>query len=491
MKTKPRTAYAALGLFVVAPVAVAATGDSIEYNPYAFENMQCETFLIEPETNAYYPHGLCQDPAINLSAVVPDTCWDDGEDVSVDCPQMDFSTSTYGISDTNPILQGVVQGEGNQQRVLTWHQCPSDGVQTVGDFTAVTCDDDLRDDDFVNLADQSWYNPLDVAKGHRGFLDGDFVMLLYGWSPNWRLTAKGNDRYDLYIRRSFDGANTWSVTPSSFSASDGESYPGDGTITCEQYRPEPGSFEPGDRVDPKVCYEFAAGGAEHARNVTMHRSMNITTLDPRYSISGSPLGLSIEDTCLDGMFPDIESTPDLEEAGWGCDDGSQESEDIADSDLRNPSRYFIVFEVGDNNTVSEGEAEPLDLYYTRAEGFGDDYVVWTETDTDSANPEDCYPNVAYGVTNVEDTILVGSGFCQEFDNMNTRGDTHASEADLEANPDASKLYGVWAQWVFADDNDYDSEIVEADAMARRVWYIDDWVSEDNAYSLPGTQQPEQ
>ena len=34
--------------------------------------------------------------------------------------------STYGIGDTNPILQGVVQGEGNTQRVLTWHQCPSD-----------------------------------------------------------------------------------------------------------------------------------------------------------------------------------------------------------------------------------------------------------------------------------------------------------------------------------------------------------------------------
>ena len=58
---------------------------------------------------------------------------------------------------------------------------------------------------FVNLKDQSWYNPLDVSKGHRGFIDGDFVMFLYAWSPNWRLNAKGNDRYDLYVRRSFDG----------------------------------------------------------------------------------------------------------------------------------------------------------------------------------------------------------------------------------------------------------------------------------------------
>ena len=52
-----------------------------------------------------------------------------------------------------------------------------------------------------------------------------------------------------------------------------------------------------------------------------------------------------------------------------------------DSDERDPSRYFMVFETGDNSTVAEGEAEPDDLFYSRAESFGDDYVVWFETDT--------------------------------------------------------------------------------------------------------------
>ncbi len=51
------------------------------------------------------------------------------------------------------------------------------------------------------------------------------------------------------------------------------------------------------------------------------------------------------------------------------------------TDLRNPSRYFMVYETGDNTTVADGEAEPLDLFYSRGENFGDDYVVWTETDT--------------------------------------------------------------------------------------------------------------
>ena len=88
-------------------------------------------------------------------------------------------------------------------------------------------------------------------------------------------------------------------------------------------------------------------------------------------------------------------------------------------------------------------------------------------------------------------MVEGSGFCNEFDNLNTGGDTHSSEANLEANPDGSKLYAVWAQWVFADDNDYDSDIVESDAMARRVWWIDEYRSDnpDLIYTLPGTQNP--
>ena len=68
-----------------------------------------------------------------------------------------------------------------------------------------------------------------------------------------------------------------------------------------------------------------------------------------------------------------------------CDDLSVDY----DSDLRDPSRYFMVFETGDNTTVEVGEAEPLDLFYGRAESFGDDYVVWTETDTGSTPIRDC------------------------------------------------------------------------------------------------------
>jgi len=452
--------------------------DAAEDNPYAFENMVCGEWLIDAGDNPYYPGGVCADPATNLSGVVPDTCLDDGDKSSTNCPTVDFSIGAFGAGDTNPILQGYIQHEGNQTRVLTWHQCPSVHAIVAGDIDPVACGDPDWDGNVNadNLDDQSWYNPLDISKGHRGFIDGDFVMFLYAWSPNWRLNAKGSDRYDLYVRRSFDGGSTWTTTPTTFTASDGDNYPGGGTVTCESYRDE--DKTPGVPDEPKVCYDFAAGDAEHARNVTQHKSMRITTLDPRYAISGSTRGVSITVDCMLGL-PPVDADGVL--SNWSCDDTSL----VQDTDLRNPSRYFMVFETGDNTTVDIGEAEPLDLFYARAESFGDDYVVWTETDTTGANPEECYPSDPHDV-DLSGDIRVDSGFCNEFDRMNTGGDSHSSEASLASNSDGSKMYGVSAQWKFEVKGDYESKILESNAMARRVWWLDDYISTENSYTLPGT-----
>ncbi|MCK5121808.1 MAG: hypothetical protein KAQ91_07480 [Methylococcales bacterium] len=123
-----------------------------------------------------------------------------------------------------------------------------------------------------------------------------------------------------------------------------------------------------------------------------------------------------------------------------------------------------------NNVVMlELTPATLDLFYGRAINFGDDYVVWADEllDPTLAN---CYPNDAHGDDISE--VLVGSGFCNEFDRMNAAGDSHSSEGDLEANPDGSKLYGVWTQWVFDATGE---EVVESDAMARRIWWIDNYI----------------
>ena len=447
--------------------------EGIENNPYAFTHVDCRHFdgtsgwILQDGSNPYYPDGICIAPATNLSSVVPDACIDTATDQPTECPSVTFDGSSYGIGDTNPILQGFEQGEGNTQKVLTWHQCPSSGVQSTGDITAVSCDTDDRTDAFVNLRDQSWYNPLDVSKGHRGFIDGDFVMFLYAWSPNWRLNAKGSDRYDLYVRRSFNGGESWTTLPPSFKASDTLTYSGDGTVSCDTYRSE--VTQSPQAEEPQVCYEYIAGGDEQARNVTQHSRMRITTLDPRYA----PTAASIAEACVDDLDPTIDT------AVMTCDDLSTEH----DSDLRDPSRYFMVYETGDNSTVEEGEAEPLDLFYSRAESFGDDYLVWAETDSDTNDPTLCYPSDPHG-DEVSATV-VGSLFCNEFDRLNAAGDTHSSEANLEANPNGSKLYAVWAQWMFDSSGE---EVAESDAMARRVWWIDDYIPSDAWEALIGGGQ---
>jgi hypothetical protein len=272
----------------------------------------------------------------------------------------------------------------------------------------------------------------------------------YAGSPTCRLTAKGSDRYELYIRRSFDGGETWTTLPGKFKHWTGDSYSGAGTVTCETFRSlETGQQEPNE---PRVCNEYGAGAAEQARNVTQHKSMRTTTLDPRYATTGSPRG---EDITADPFAVGIPS-PDTE-------------------DLRDPSRYFIVYETGDNTTTEFGEPEPLDLFYSRGVMFGDHYLVWAEEDDLSV----CYPSDPHGVELPEE--LVGSGFCNEFDQMEQgRQELEASEASLEANPGGQFLYGVWAQ--------IDHLNSESDPVARRVWWIDDYISETNAWTLPGTNQ---
>jgi hypothetical protein len=434
-------------------------------NPYAFRNMVCDEWLYGrgndgmPE-NPNYPDGLCMASATNLSGYIPDSCTDSQEGGDELCPQVDLSQgTTFGVGDTNPVLQGN-QVDPNQTKVLSWHQCPASftTVSSSDGLEVLNCDTDLRTD-ASTLQDQSWYNPLDVAKGHRGFLDGDFVMVLYAWSPNWRLNAKGSDRYELYIRRSFDGGETWTTLPSNYSHADGTSWSGAGTTTCETFRStETGT---GDIVEPRVCNEYGAGAAEQSRNVTQLKSMRTTTLDPRFAMTGSPRGDSIT---ADPFGVGTTAWADTE-------------------DVRNPSRYFIVYETGDNTTTAEGEPEPLDLFYGRGVMFGDHYQVWAEEDDLSV----CYPSDPHDVDVPEE--LIGSEFCNEFDQMEQGSPgLEASEASLEANPGGQFLYGVWAEVehpAVGSEINWD-EVLSSDAKVRRVWWIDDYISETEAWTLPGT-----
>ena len=192
--------------------------------------------------------------------------------------------------------------------------------------------------------------------------------------------------------------------------------------------------------------------------------MKVTTLDPRCT----PTVASMTESDLDGYAGE-----------WAS------FEPIDPSDMRNPSRYFIVFETGDNTTTAVGEAEPLNLDYGRAEMFGDRFTVWAETDTSTADLSSCYPNDAHGTTDA--AWAVGTGFCNEFDTLEGFPDSLSEEASITSSAYGDFLYGVWGQFNVEENPETDElEFVDGDSMFRRVWYLDNYISPDKACTLPGT-----
>jgi hypothetical protein len=451
-----------------------ATFDETTANPYSAENMVCAFYDGEGNetpgvkyftdgSNPYYPYGLCMAAPINLSARTPYECEASGDSDGL-CPGAADMTceedDTFGqlcLSTTNP--------EDNQvyDKLISWYECPGwngTNVSVGGTVQPAACGSE-PDSAVIgsNMDDQSWYNPLEVSKAHRGYIDGSFISMIYAWSPNYKLNTVGHDRYELYTRRSFDGGVTWTTTPDSFLATDGVTYGGAGTTTCETMRDGETSQDA-----THVCTEYAAGDPEQSRNVSQLKSMANTILDPRYTAAG-------------GIPP--KAVPTEGDLDWGL------FEPIDPTDTLNPSRYFVVYEDGDNTTVSEGEAEPLNLGYGRGEMFGDHFTVWAETDTGfGGGIDDCYPNNAHGDPDVD--WAVGTGFCNEFDTLEGFRDALSEEASITASAHGDFLYGVWGQ--FNVDPENDNEFVDGDSMFRRVWYLDEYISDTEAWTLPGTNQ---
>ncbi len=356
-------------------------------NPFAYENMACNVKQFEDGSNPRYVRGLCMDQAINMSATSIVNC--NNGTVGQACA--DLFPWNERFDDVDMSLT-----EDALAKVVDWEQTgPSFG----GDLLEPGSFDDT-----------SWANPYDVAKGHRGYIDGDFIMVLYAWSPNWLANTVGHDNYNLYIRRSFDGGQTWTTTPNVSPYNEVDGIEINGTTTCEWMGPAGGATE------YPVCTTYGAGDFEQARNVSQLVGTGETVLDPRYA-STSPLKTSIVQS--DGSF-------------------------LYEDDERDPAKFFAVFETGDNNTVEFGEAEPMDLYYSRAFNWGDDYEL---VDTD------------------------GDGEGDFFDWLEGSSKVLSGEAALAASPGGDFLYAIWNQ----EEVNKFHEVIESDAWYRRVMFLDEEV----------------
>jgi hypothetical protein len=125
----------------------------------------------------------------------------------------------------------------------------------------------------------------------------------------------------------------------------------------------------------------------------------VTILDPRYTPTGGIKMLPITDKF---------------DVGGG-------TLPYADDAERDPSKFFMVYETGDNTTVAEGEAVPLDLFYSRATNWGDDYDLVEYTTGDG------------------ETI-------EAFDWLEHDREDLSGEAANTANPAGTFYYVIWNQW---------------------------------------------
>lgn len=236
-----------------------------------------------------------------------------------------------------------------------------------------------------NFDDPTWLNPYEDARAHRGAIRGDFIVMGYSYTPNWAAFRNGNDKYDFFVRRSFDGGQTWTTDPA-----------GTGVTNCDTFT------DPLTKEKSEVCNYFGPGEFEQARNVSQLPNSKSSVIEPR--IVAPPGTIKVN----------------------GVWTGKAE-------DLNNPNVFYLSYgtatnpeqAVGDSDEEAE-EAAPMDLYYSFSLDLGETYV-----------------DVAWDVNPESDGNYAGETVYR-WDFL-AKGDPEQGEAQLRMTPDGSRFYATWLE----------------------------------------------
>ena len=326
----------------------------------------------------------------------------------------------------------------NRNKVLLWHQEITNlGDESFGWIDGETCDPLLGE-----VCPGMYSN----VRSHRGFIRGDFFGVAYAVTPNWAAARNGNDRYNFYVRRSFDGGQTWTTTPTVLG--------GEGVHVCPEFRTDPnspdddgsgnlppdvydatcGAYDPATVPDGELppapvgiamthylatmtttpdgvpAQFIGAGEFEPARNLSEIKSNMETSADPR-------LGTTPPTYPVDGSSPTMANLC----PGGNC---------VYVEDNYENNMIFVAWGTADNSKSTGGdslktEATPLDLYYTRSEDYGDSFlkIPWVIGGETS--------NAGFGET------------VWRYDYLAKGEPEEQGECQLKATSDGSKVYAIF------------------------------------------------
>jgi hypothetical protein len=259
-----------------------------------------------------------------------------------------------------------------------------------------------------NLAVKSGVNPYEDARAHRGGIRGDFVIMGYSITPNWAASRNAHDKYDFYIRRSFDGGATWTTDPASnepvvhtdiFIDPEGVS----GFELTEMGEDE---SEASKHYEVETTYGVGGQEYEPGRNVSLTKNNKTSVIEPR-----------------------IVAVPGTIKAGgvWTS----------IDEDKQNPGVFYVAY--GTATNLPDTDKTPEDLFFSFS--------------TDK------------GTTLMEETWIVNPDSAGNFPGEEVtswyrlaKGDQEQGEVQLRMTPDGSRFYSVWL-----DEGDEGSDI-----MFRRI-----------------------
>lgn len=260
----------------------------------------------------------------------------------------------------------------------------------------------------ANYLDTSGLNPYDDARAHRGILRGDKLAIAYDWTPNWAAARNGNDVFNLYVRRSFDGGETFTTNPKGTNeVYIDEVLQGIGVKHTDTFKLDD-TKESHEKISVETFY--AAGDFEPSRNLSQIQNTKTSVIEPR--LVGGPGTIKTDDPST------VEIETPKSEPGFSYP-----------QDTRDINSFWVTYGIESNPGKNSDEpGGPLDLFYSYTTDFGDTYYEETkEIKTDSDGNHGGEEKVVW------DWLAKDTG----------QKEAAQAECQIRMTPDGSIFYSVW------------------------------------------------